>query len=729
MTPMRSSEATQLTAASRSRLLHHLMEIASTAADAQLEAFAAKLMEALLKSSNLDADTRGAGISFNAAHLLKKNSYPFRYTVSACLKKALQQEVNAIERPAGHNAASDDTLTLVSYEEMDQKLSVGHASRQIEIENTDRFAALGIRLAYLLARDELPIAENPFRPEVFIYAINEAWSEFNPDVSSHPIVLPLLKPDVFLDLAPILQAVNDALIANDILREIPDRYSIKKSNASQESTKKDSARDAAVRDQLTQLFSPSRNNPGMAADGNAQTQSFAGDLQSQVMQATAASQQLLGYLAGVQKSLAGHEQSAVPDLGSHSASILSNIKMQAPQGALSQVDETTIDLLTKIFDVVFRDQNIPTEIKSLIGFLQVPLLKAALIDKDFFFKEEHPARRLIELLTKSSVDWDQQKGQDDPLFQTIKRNVTRVQQEYDQEAVLFSDVVSDIEAYLSQEDSACDAELSTPIARALKQERIGQATKIARQEVALRVGTGEVVAFVETFLENKWISVLTLAYSVKDEKPQAVEGAVKTMDELIWSVKPKITREERKELIGKLPAMLAMLNKWLNLVKLDDAERLQFFAELAECHASIVRAPLEISPKRQLEIAINAARQATERRLQRRANVEAEPEPDDHADAVQQLERGTWLAFTQRDDSIKKVKLAWVSPLRSLFIFSTRDRLESFSLSAEELARNLREDRARIVVLGGLVGRALAEALDGSGANDAAITAPSAAFA
>jgi len=394
---------------------------------------------------------------------------------------------------------------------------------------------------------------------------------------------------------------------------------------------------------------------------------------------------------------------------------------------LSQVDETTIDLLSKIFDVVFRDQNIPSEIKSLIGFLQVPLLKAALIDKDFFFKEEHPARRLIELLTISSVDWDQKKGQDDPLFQTIKRNVARVQHEYDQEVVLFSDVVSDIEAYLSQEESANAEQLSTPIAQALKQEKIGQATKIAKQEVALRVGTGEVAAFVETFLENKWVSVLTLAYSLKEEKPQAVEGAVKTMDDLIWSVKPKITREERKELIGKLPTMLAMLNKWLNLVKLDDAERLQFFAELAECHASIVRAPLELSPQRQLEIAIEAARQATERRLQRRASEQAEPEPDAHAVTVQQLKRGTWLEFVQRDGSIKKVKLAWISPLRSLYIFSTRDRLESFSLSAEELAKTLRDDRAAIVLLSGVVGRALAEALDSVGANDPVNAAQAAA--
>lgn len=730
MTPITRTADKHTSAASRSALLRSLVAVASSAADAQLEAFAARLSEALLKLSDLSVDAKQISVSFNASHLLKRNAYPFRCTVSACLKKALQQEIEAAELPSLYrNELADDAMALVPYEEMEKRLTLGNASRLIENENTDRLAALGMRLAHLLVRDDLSAVKNPFRPEVFLSAINEAWCEFNPDVTAHQLVLPLLQPDVFLDLAPILQAANDVLIANDILPEMQDGYRIKKSNASQESTKKENPRDAAVLEQLKHLFSPPRSDQGRPGDGSAamEAASFPAGLQSQVLQATAASNQLFGYLAGVQKSMSGREFDAGTAAGSHLASFLPNIKMQAPQGALSQVDENTIDLLTKIFDVVFRDQNIPSEIKSLIGFLQVPVLKSALIDKDFFFKEEHPARRLIELLTKSSVDWDQKKGQDDPLYQTIKRNVTRVQQEYDQQVGLFSDVVSDIEAYLSQEDAASADQLSTPIAQALKQEKIGQATKTAKHEVALRVGTGEVVAFVETFLENKWVSVLTLAYSLKDEKPQAVESAVKTMDDLIWSVKPKITREERKELIAKLPSLLAMLNKWLNLVKLDDAERLQFFAELAECHASIVRAPLEISPQRQLEIAIEAAKQATERRLQRQSNEQPEPEPDDHADTVENLERGTWMEFTQMDGSHKKVKLAWISPLRSLYIFSTRDKIESFSLSAQELAETLREGRAKIVLLSGLVGRALAEALESVGANDPVIAAKSVA--
>jgi hypothetical protein len=193
------------------------------------------------------------------------------------------------------------------------------------------------------------------------------------------------------------------------------------------------------------------------------------------------------------------------------------------------------------------------------------------------------------------------------------------------------------------------------------------------------------------------------------------------MDDLIWSVKPKITPEERKELITKLPGMLALLNKWLDVVKLDDAERLQFFAELAECHASIVRAPLDMTPQRRLELAMEAAKEAAERRLQKKtelaAQAEEERQAEEHTERqIENIERGMWFEFDGKEgEEAKRVKLAWISPMKSLFIFSSRDKSESFSMPAAELAKVLEEDRARVIEVDGLINRALSEAL---GAND-----------
>jgi hypothetical protein len=396
--------------------------------------------------------------------------------------------------------------------------------------------------------------------------------------------------------------------------------------------------------------------------------------------------------------------------------ILPQIKEQAPPGSLSRADEGTIDLLSAVFETVFRDQSISPEIRDLIRFLQIPVLKAALVDKNFFFQEAHPARRMIDLLSR--MGWEQHKDPDDPLYKAMQRSVEKVSQDHKEEVSAFTEAVNELEASIKAEEAAAAAAMAEPIAKALKQEKMSVAAKAAKDAVALRIGTGEVVAIVEAFLENKWVSVLTIAYSVEDEKPGAVNNATQTMDDLIWSVRPKITQDERKKLIAKLPTLLSTLNKWLDVIKWQDADRLQFFAELAECHASIVRAPIEMSPERQVEIAMEVAQKDAERRLQLQAKVESEseqaPPPDDDASIeVDSITRGMWLEFDQEDGSQRKVKLAWISPLKTLYIFSTSSRQEAFSISGEALAQQFRDGTVRLIRTEGVVAAALSVAMGG----------------
>jgi hypothetical protein len=294
---------------------------------------------------------------------------------------------------------------------------------------------------------------------------------------------------------------------------------------------------------------------------------------------------------------------------------------------------------------------------------------------------------------------------------------------------VFSDAVAELEESVKAEEVFEVEAIAAPIAAALKQEKVTRATRSAKTAVAARVGSGEVVAVLETFLEHKWTSVLTVAYSVEEEKPGAVNNATRTMDDLIWSVKPKITHAERKDLIAKLPGLLATLNKWLDIIKWEDADRLQFFAELAECHASIVRAPLDITPERQLEIAVEVAQEDAKRRLEKdnAAAAAVEEVVDEAIVTVDTLERGTWLQFTQSDGSLRRAKLAWVSPLKTLYIFSLGARQESFSLSAEKLAAGVRAEKVRVVLTDGVVERALSEAMGAGAVNDSDMDAGSVA--
>jgi hypothetical protein len=249
------------------------------------------------------------------------------------------------------------------------------------------------------------------------------------------------------------------------------------------------------------------------------------------------------------------------------------------------------------------------------------------------------------------------------------------------------------------------------VAEALKKEKMRIAKEFAENDVAIRVDTGEVAGFLEEFLLEQWVRILTVAHSVKEQKPQALENALKTMDDVIWSLKPKSSAEERKLLISKLPAMLSLLNAWLNAIKWDEPERVVFFSKLAQRHAAIARAPLELSPRRQLEIAVNIAQRASERRLDRHVQDQIEHPNGEWSKLVDTFDQGDWLEFAEELEPSGRYKLAWVSPKRSRFIFTNRQGQDAFSLSGEELVALCRLGHIHQVMAESVVDRALVEAL------------------
>ncbi len=733
----------------RHALLENMIALVGQHLNDQILGLAARLAAGLLDVSDMALDAKEVHQRFKAGNLLKKNNHAFLHLTATAIDHAVRKEIAQLApvQPRAGGADPSGSMSLVPYEEMESRVTFGLVSRPFELQYADPLATLNVRLAYLLDRDILRMAQNPFRPEVFLIAVQKAWCEFEADADSNKLLLPLFTPALFLDLGPMLEALNQVLVRKGILPGSVDGYKGRKDNQSSAAKLlRAPPNQAVLSQQLRQFFSSATadelsapagfdalddefdltlphlpqagglhglpNLSRMPAASAWQQGGAKNDLMQKLSQ-VAAKQPLLAYLASLQHRAPARDF-ATPAVREAAAALhLNRIKEEAPKGSLSRTDETTIDLLSTIFDTVFQDDNISHEIRDLIRLLQIPVLKAALIDKEFFFQEEHPARRLIDTLSRQG--WEQRKGPEDPLFRAMQRSVDKVEREFDQELSVFSEAVQELEASIQAEEQAAASAMSEPIATALKQEKMAQATRSAKAAIALRVNTGEVQTVIETFLENRWISVLTVAYSVEDEKPGAVNNATRTMEDLIWSVKPKVSMEERKQLIGKLPALLSALNKWLDIVKWQDADRLQFFAELAECHASIVRAPIELTPERQVEISLEVAQQAAERRLERQSQhsaAEPEPEPDQAVDAVGALQRGMWMEFDQPDGTLHKVKLAWISPLRTLFIFSTGARQEAFSVTGEVLAQRFRDNEVEVISSDGVVARALSQAME-----------------
>jgi hypothetical protein len=758
--------AARKAASSQQATLDALAGIADTHVKEQLTAMTGRMAAALGDLTRHTGDPQDVQRRVKAARLLKDNAYAFFHLASGATALAVRRELDRLAPRAAPMRMTAASLDLVPLEEVDSRLALGALARPFDIRYADPLATLAVRLGMLLGRGVLRADSNPFRPEIFLGAIDEAWREFEPETDAHGLIQPLLRPDIVFDLAPLYDSLVAALRKEGQPGSVG-AYRIQKTDGGAAAKAARAGQRATLAEQLRKLFGDDGGEDGVPlipdlptlpsgggwrpsgagtfaatpvkdqaaqpaagfsaasgaaaqpgagfAAGTGQAESgWSAALQGLLAQ-SGGTAPLMDLLARIERApVQGTQAAATP----HNVFYLPRLKQSLPQGSLPRRDERTLDLLSRVFETVLLDDSIPPRTRELLQLLQVPVLKAALLDNNFFFEQDHPARRLVDLMSR--VGWEQRDDADDPLFQAMRRSVARVGEARPE---AFANAVAELEAGIAADESAQVAALAAPVASALKREKHEVAARQARDAIALRVQAGDVNEVVSGFLEQRWTTVLTFAWTIEDARPGAVDNATRAMDDLIWSVKPKATPEQRKALIARLPRLLQTLNKWLDAIKWQDAERLQFFARLAEYHAAIVRAPIELSPERQLELATQAAQQDALRKVEME-NAAAEQAAARVAEvsAVDGLERGMWLEF-RTGEGARKVKLAWVSPLRTLFIFSGAGRREAFSLPADKLAAVLDDGSARVLAIDGVVGQVLSDAMAQGAVNDSNISA------
>ena len=97
----------------------------------------------------------------------------------------------------------------------------------------------------------------------------------------------------------------------------------------------------------------------------------------------------------------------------------------------SALDRVTIDIVAGVLDYVFDDRYLPDEIKTVFGRLQIPMLKAALLDRRILSDPQHPTRRFLDTLAQASVDLQPQSAKGRALIELANGLALRIRDNYD----------------------------------------------------------------------------------------------------------------------------------------------------------------------------------------------------------------------------------------------------------------------------------------------------------
>jgi len=403
---------------------------------------------------------------------------------------------------------------------------------------------------------------------------------------------------------------------------------------------------------------------------------------------------------------------------------------ESPLGAkANQLEAMTIELVAMLFDFIFETKDLPDSMKVLIGRLQIPVLKAAMLDGAFFSKKTHPSRLFVNALAHAGIGWSPTMGTDDLLYKKIESLVHRVLDEFSDDIGLFDTLRHDLESFLAEEEKHAEANIQSSADEINQRDRQEIARVVARSEIERRLETNTSPNFLASFLREKWLGTLVQLHLQGGEESEAWAGALATLDDLVWSVQPKRSSEDRKKLIALLPNLLKRLHGGLHGVEWQQGERELFMSNLVEAHAAAVKPSLASVPVPTTAVAEAAAAAAEQASAQGDAETAAKaralaeamapappppPPPEASVEVVQDhfaelaatLERGMWIEFESEDGQLAFAKLAWVSPLRGTYLFTNRQGQKAVSLTADELADRFRRDRARLVEAEPLVDRA-----------------------
>ncbi len=230
-------------------------------------------------------------------------------------------------------------------------------------------------------------------------------------------------------------------------------------------------------------------------------------------------------------------------------------------------ERAVIEVVALMFQSILTEDRIPSAIRMWVGRLQMPVLRIALEDPQFFDSLEHPARLLIDRIGACVMGFDVAAINGSELETEIKRVVQVIEQFPDTGRQVFQKVYNEFLLFLSKMLTGKGvAQHVVSVVQQVEQKE----TLAVKYTIELRnmLKDMPVREEIRQFLFKVWADVLAVAaikHSPQDEQIQIYKRAA---TDLVWSASAKPSRSARTRVIQNLPMLLQSLRQGMSALGL-----------------------------------------------------------------------------------------------------------------------------------------------------------------
>lgn len=623
------------------------------------------------------------------------------------------------------NAKDDSELALVADDQVEQSVAIQSMTTHARAISKRPLFELRHRLQALYKLKSLDEDDNALDPAAIIALFTEATAHIGIDIKARIILLKQYERIVVNRLPEIYTRINKLLEENGVKFVPPKKTAAPRSrsttSASDSTNLLDEFGSLLGDDSQThyQYANPSFNELSnllgrLRASNTSSAQNF--PLFTSSGNTVLSNEQLLTLLDTAQSRSLTQNRSNI-DL----REILQTLISQAQEGeesvAVEKVDEDIINLVAMFFDFVLDDHSIPDNVKALIGRLQMPALKIALKDKNFFTDNDHAVRRFINEIARISVGVNDDDKAAKSLYQKLEQWVHDIQSTTGSAVDAFASSLEELLAYMK--DLEKRAEL---VEKRTNETAQGQAkqqlAKIKAQQAIKESMDGKKIATpVSEFIVDLWQQALYIAILKYGEESSEWLSSLQTMQDLIWCARKHVDEKSQQRFIRIRAELEARLNAGLKRTSISDAQRqngvdgiCKTIDELSSIESDKKAIPEDTfdATKDQRLDAANAEKSWTEMTALERQQKKIEELTFEYIEKAESYPIGSWFEFKgATGGAIIRAKLASRLEASDNYIFVNRFGFKTLEKNRKQFAYDLQRNRARELRTGPIFERSL----------------------
>ncbi len=268
--------------------------------------------------------------------------------------------------------------------------------------------------------------------------------------------------------------------------------------------------------------------------------------------------------------------------------------------ASTSTEKATIEIVALMFQSILSEERIPPAVRVWFARLQMPVLRVAIAEPEFFGSLQHPARQLIDRMGSCVMGFDASTIGGSTLEIEIKRIVQVIEQYPETGRRVFQLVYDEFQKFLARFlTEKGPAQRLVTVAQQVEQKE----TLAIQYTIEMRnmLNDMPVREEIREFLFKVWAEVLALAAVKNGPQHEETLTLKNCASELVWAASAKPNRNERARVIQDLPRLLQRLRQGMTLVGIQGPAQENHIKAIGDTLADAFLSKTEAIPHDQIE--------------------------------------------------------------------------------------------------------------------------------